>query len=791
MGQLDNDFDLDDLGLDLGDEDLGDLGDMGELDQFSQGVILQEPVEFIDLGDDDLFGDEEFLLENASIERKVLEIASQQTHDPLLLDLGDFDIGDIGPIEDTPKYEVMLSPAETVLQLYQPPENHSFLIEQSNKEIHDIIFNPGQYADQANAKIKEFLDSDRMSILPKRVNFSSPVFRKQQNFHSLLTSEFHNYRATQGDYSVENILDKVIQAHQAEMPTVLLNKERLTQIITAVQDFVIYADAVFDEAQRKTELVEYKMSDKIIECPQIVGNFVYVCKCDAELPMGNGRPTMTFLLQGTHSNPTTVALLNPTIYCKDCNVHLALPTPLVNTITDNMFNYVKSLDGVTFENPRIYRPKIEDLMEMIPTDAHQLFQLEGKDTVTAQSSKNKSDEESYLVYKKLIDMWMNSEVSEMKLTKVVESYNDKPHLKEVVKEISAVDFSFIPSLYSYQFTKTVIHYLEGFSCFAITKNGLASYKYYDIEGYGRKTFPAEFAQQWIYDNAPFLASLNNIFTGDTKLTNLHILPEYVDAINYVLGLHLLSDRKLLEPGSDLAKWIKNPSGTNKLLAKVYKKMNPPDKYRLVSSKRDLRVSDKLYQQECWSDAYAFFREVVGPNRYSPDLTDELKHLATQAMRKTESEFYGVQFPENMYIRPSLMFEEFTMAFEQFGYLLFTGPLVDEERKNLAKAIQLLSKANLLGGVFKSHEKPVNDVSTILVKEDEDDDVDINTLILEAILRRSDLPGDLNDIRDEFGYKNILENFEGELVDRFLSDEKAMEKYGEVINCYLSANTTQR
>jgi len=780
---LGNEFD--DLDLEL-DEEL-ELETSGE---FEEGFKLQEPVEFISL-DDDFLGTDELIIETLLYDRAPLGL-EQSTPSTLAIgteadiDLGadELDLGEIDiPVGTT--YEVMVSPAERVLQLYTPPENHSFLIDKSNQEIHDIIYNPRQYGDKANALIRDFLNSEKMAVIPALANFSSPTFRKQQNFHSLLTSEFHNHRSIPNDYTVDHIIERVLDAFEMELPTVPLTKEKSRQIENAVEEFVLYAHSVFDEAERMTQLVQYKMTDGIIECPEVVGNFVYTCKCGEEYPMPEGRPTLTFLLKGQNNSTPIVAFNNTKIYCKKCNVYLALPTPLVDVMLKNMSDYIKRLDGVSYEQPRIYRPKISDLMEMIPGDAKELFNLDSGEVINEDNKNTRTISSEFMVYKKLIDLWMDSEVSDNKLREVVKSYEKSPQLVPLVKELSSVDFSFIPDLYSYQFSKTLIHYLERFSCFAITKQGLANYKFYELENYDRKAFSTEYALKWIYDNAAYLASLNNIFTGDTRMTSLHILPEYLDAINYVVGLHLLARPELLNKESDLAKWVKKPTAVLKDLAKIYKKLEPTEKQRLVTSHRDLRTSSTVHKQESWGEAYYFFKEVVAPKRYTAGLDPTIKSLALKAMRSKESDFYGVEIPENIYIKPALMFEEFSEAFKEFGHYLFTGPIVDEITKNLAKGIELYNRMGKLNGVFKSHEKPVNDISTVLVIDSpEEDEKSVQELLFELIIQRSDLPGDLNEVREEFGYKVILENFRDEYQDRFTTNEAFMEKYGEVVSCYL-------
>ncbi|MFF2798227.1 hypothetical protein, partial [Lysinibacillus xylanilyticus] len=235
-------------------------------------------------------------------------------------------------------------------------------------------------------------------------------------------------------------------------------------------------------------------------------------------------------------------------------------------------------------------------------------------------------------------------------------------------------------------------------------------------------------------------------------------------------------------GSDLAKWSKKPTASLKTLEKIYKKLEPSKKEKLALSHRDLVNTDAVYSQACWSDTYTFLKTIVSPNRYTAEIDPTLKALASKVIRQSVEDFYSREIPEKLIVRPRLRFDEFMLAFKDFGYLLFTGAIVDEKRKNLAKGIELFRKADLLHTVFKSHDQPVTDISSILLTESKKE-VDQNRLLLELVIKAADLPGELNDKREQIGYKDILVNLE-EFKDELTSDEDFMKKYGELIECYL-------
>lgn len=769
MALLSNEFD-DDLGFEL-EVDLTTSGEIDEGFEFKPSTELS----FIE---DDILGSDDIAITLTS--SGLLEVSEEDYESMLLLEEGDIDLGlGGGGTQETPKYEVSLSPAQTAVALYKPQQDESFLVEISNREIHNALHDIGQYERESYRRLREYLESPIFDLLPKTHRFKSAEYRKQQDFRSMLISEFLNHRSIPEEYTEQHITSKVFKAYEAErLPD--LSEHEVKALTQLIHNFVLFANSTFDEAERLTQLAEYKESPKTLRCPEVVGNFVYVCKCGAEYEMPQGRPTLTFLIRELSKAPI-VQLMNHQIPCEKCQVHLALPTPLVDVLNVEMQDYVKRIKA-SYEEPRIYRPKLEDLQQMIPSNVKDLFQLSSDKTIDVQAPTTVAHNSAFTSYSKLIGLWMNSVTSKQKLEAVTDNFKESPEVLEIAKQLTLVDFGFVADLYAYQFAKTVVHYLEGFSLFSLTKEKEAYYEYCKIEGYEKHPFPVDYAKAWIYDNAPYVASLNNIYSGDTKMAELNILPEYLDVINYVVGLHLLSKPELLDKNSDLAKWVKKPTASLKTLAKIYKDSEPPAKQRLALSHRDLVNTPIVYEQACWADTYTFLRTIVAPNRYNPGIDPDIKALATKAMRKSAEDFYGQEIQEKIVVKPTLMFEEFKAAFKDFGYLLFTGAIIDEVRKNLAKGIELFRKADKLSMVFKSHDQSVTDISTILITPPKEE-VDQKKLLLELVIRVGDLPGELNHQRDEFGYKDILANFE-EYKEDLTSDTEFMKKYGEVVECYL-------
>ncbi|MFF2798078.1 hypothetical protein, partial [Lysinibacillus xylanilyticus] len=512
MSNFDDDFEIE---MEI------DLDTSGEIEE-GFNLDTDSMVSFIE---DDLISSDDIAITLTS--GGTFEPDTSDLEEMLLLELGEVDLT---TSEEPPKFEVALTPSQTAMAVYKPDEDESFRVEMSNKEIHNALYDIGQYEREANLKIRDYLDKPIFDILPKTVRFKSESFRKQQDFRSMLVADFINYRATDKEYSEQHIIDKVFRAYEAERLPELTEQEvkNLTQLI---HNFVLFANSTFDEAQRTTTLKSYEEFSKKLQCPEVVGNFTYVCKCGAEYEMPEGLPTLTFFIREVSKTPI-VTLMNHTIPCETCQAYLYLPTPLVDVLNTEMQDYVKRIKA-TYEQPRIYRPKFEDLEQMIPSNVKDLFQLRSDKTVESVASQSSSHNTAFSNYSKLIGMWMNAVSSKHKLESVTESFRDAPEVLAVANELTRVDFGFVADLYSYQFAKTVIHYLEGFSCFSLTKEKEAYYKYCEIEGYDTKPFPVDYAKQWIYDNAPYIAGLNNIYNGDTKMVELNILPEYLEPLNYV------------------------------------------------------------------------------------------------------------------------------------------------------------------------------------------------------------------------------------------------------------------
>lgn len=764
--------------------------DESEFDEIPEGFTMKT-VEGIDFFQDDELGSDvlhDILNSVGSIEFDTSsneeKLALLEGQDHLLL--GEGDSFDIDPEEiefssfDEPSYELTLTPAQNALALYEPQEDESFLIETRSEEIHNIIYDVGQYSRNASQRIRDYLDTEQFALIPMNM-FLSSEFKKQQDFRSLMVAEFLTHRELPAEYTEDNVVNKIFKAYEEERLPVMTTGERL-KMESLVRNFLVYAKSVYDEAEKQTDLVRYQAFQKTIACPEAVSNFTYICKCGGEYEMPNSRPTMTFLIRPMGKDPI-VDLMNYPIACETCHHYLTLPTRLVEAIEIQMTAYVGRIKA-SYEHPRIYRPKITELEQMIPANVKDLFQLSSEqETVTNENNQESPTNSSYTQYIKLINMWMNNVESEDKLNQALGTLETGTKVANLVKKMSLVEFGFESELYAYQYTKTIIHYLERFTCFALKLSTKSLYKYYEVEGIEKKSFDTEYAVKWMYDNASYIAGLNNIYTGDTEMEELDILPEYVDVLNYIITLHLMSNPKVLKRGSDLHKFNNDPTSNMPAVEEAYKKFEIEPKHRLATSVRNLKNTTIMYPIRTWDDTYAILKNLIVKHRYDPEVTAELRDLVKRATKCGQDEFYGIEINERAIDRPTYMFEEFKMAFQLFGHHLFTGPIVDEVRKNLAKGIELVDKVGKLGNMFEVSKKPVTDVTGVLIKKKQYTEEEVNLSYLTQILRNKELPDQLSLRRDEMGLQTLIDNLE-EDRDFYVTDEDFMRKYGEVLTSYL-------
>ena len=693
----------------------------------------------------------------------------------LMIDVEDIEV-DISTEPGHIGYELALTPAQNAVAIYKPRADENFELDIRNKEIHNSIVDIGKYEREAYKRLREYLESPRFDFFPK-FSFSSQANKGEQDFRSLMISQFIKLRSVPDVYNEELVIKRIVDAYVAErLPE--LSQNQLRQMEELIKQFLLFASSTFDEAQRATELITYQSFEKEIICPELIGNKTYVCKCGEEYEMPQGRPTLTFLLRQV-TGAVNVRLMNTPIPCPKCEVYLAIPTALADILEVDMTSYVQTIRA-TYEQPRIYRPAIQELEQMIPSEVKDLFQLSATNVV--ESTVAQASSTSVLTsYKKLINMWMNTVTSSTQLEKTIKEIVDRDHLAPVANQITRVDFGFVTEVYASQFLKTLIHYLQGDSLFALTYDSLAFYEVCELDGYKTKPFPKEFALKWLKNNAPYLASLNNLYDGDTNIEKINILPEYVEVLNYILGLHLLAKPELLKPGSTLGKWYKNPSGEKKKLITFYDKAQVPKYKQVANSHRDLRNDSKVIDPLCWQDSYYFFKHIVLPSRFEAPISKELNDLAVATRGKTMEEFYGEEIPTQIMIRPVYHLEEFMEGLEHFGYKLFQGVIMDKVRLNLAIGIENLIDEGSFMQNFKSHELPVTDITQVLFKAIPESEIDYQRMLAIKILSSVDLPEDLSEKRDADGIQFIVDNFD-EFRDIIHSNEAFMKKFGDAISC---------
>lgn len=269
-------------------------------------------------------------------------------------------------------------------------------------------------------------------------------------------------------------------------------------------------------------------------------------------------------------------------------------------------------------------------------------------------------------------------------------------------------------------------------------------------------------------------------------------------------LHLLADKEKLAPGTEISSWANNPNAELSLPVKLAKMQEDNLKHRstrqynpkmvIPTSKRELRDSGIVHPLEAWSDLYHFAKN-VGPiilERFNP--TPAEKSIINEALSKERHEFYGMDAETKLIVTETLRKEEFEAMFKEYGFLLLTGLILDETRRNLAIYIDLMDFAPILQSnrdmrdlkqYFKRGTASDVKVSNVLWSKEYSPQLsqnDLDSKRLKLILESTDLPGTLNDYREEFGVKSLIDNFD-EFRDQFQNDETFMSKYGEVLSCF--------
>lgn len=696
---------------------------------------------------------------------------------PMMLEFDDADILiDIGYGEESTA--LALRPVENVLAVYAPAQNEVVKLERRNKELSDIINNVTGRSKELYMKLREFLDKPIFDVFPKALRFTTARYNKEGDFRSYIIAKFYNTQSEQLGYTTEHLIEDVMDVYKAEYdinPSVAI----ADKIEDAINRFVTFASSLVNESLVVYQTSTYKQGTiQEIYCPEVITADSYVCQCGNEIVMPYGRPPMCFFIRKLGSG-TEVRFMNQPVPCTNCQRVLALPEALVGEIEVRGTAYINKINA-TYENWRIYRPKLDILLTLIPADAHELFQFGGvKQTVIDASGTLSSTAASN--YKKLINMWMSHELAKDRLAEVTASYIDSGNLggtQSLIKHLSKVKLNVVPDLYAYQFVKTLLFYLEEFAPFSLTAQQTAFYEYCRLDGIQKLSFDAEFANKWIKDNAWALAGLNNLFSGDTQLEPLNILPEYEDSINYVLCLHMLSNPTIINKDAKLGKWLRDPTLEANFFEGLYTKHKISDNSKLVKSKRDLVDKTTSFERYVWNDLYHFAKTILVPIRMK--LSPELKAVASEALTKTEDEFYGRKAEVQYLIRPTMRFEEFTQAFAEYGWALFTGSHCNELRKNLAKGIILYTKGSDMSNLFITTKDYQNDVSRILIKAQP---ADQTKLLFENIMQLANLPSDLNGVREQIGHETIIENLE-EYKEDLLVDDDFMRKFGDVVKCYL-------
>lgn len=732
---------------------------------------------------------------------------------PTDLEIDDVDIedtgvyiggGDIDDIEvDENPYELVLAGKTTtalavqtitkdiVTGLYPRDENELMLIENQCKTVHDFIYRPSRFIVDMNKQIRAYLDQPQFNVFPKKARFQVNEMASEGDYRTLIKKQFNNIIG--GSQDLLGLTNVVINAYEV-VTRKDIDQEMIDVITNLMEDFVRYAMVKHETAHARFREFSYVRNYDEVKMPALISNFAYSCECGGSAMMHEERPTLCFLIQGNSDN---VFIINEPVQCNSCGEWMALTNSLAEAIQYNANSFIGT--GSRYKENRIYRPTIADLKNIIPADVADLFELDTQSIVNSELAGNNKLSLVGVTYKRLINMWMANQESSFTIKEAVESFPSGYQEQKLVDILAYAQFDKIPELEAYQITKSIVHYLENFSLFALTPERKMLYETYAAEGYNKEAFSDEFAIEWIDNNAAHLAGINNIFQGDMELGSLVLLPQFYNAINRVVMLHLLANKDKLEPGKEIMTWLNNPSADVPLTKKLDNiskgkdhpmgKRKPSINTRLVSNKRGFRDSGIVHPLEAWSDLHHFLNAVGKTilDDYNP--TDEEIAVIESALSNKREDFYGIEEDLKLLVQETLMFDTFVHFFKTYGFLLFTGLILDETRRNLAMYISLMEHTpagrNDLNIFFKRDKVSNVDVSSVLwskhySKSFTQEELDLKRL--EMVLESTDLPGTLNDYREQYGVKDLMENFE-EFKDQFQTDDKFMSKYGEALSCF--------
>lgn len=790
-------------------DSLDDLGEFGEIEELEPIVVEVEELDFefnseaeeVDLdifvGDgfelelslseffeeDDLNSDETATAAITSIHLALPDLEEDGLLALEAPELGEDELdlfGAIEPIEEG-KYELVTSPKKHVLAVYKPQKNEVDLVENDMEEIMNDLTNPQQYMNQAFQDVREYLNRPQFDILPKNIRYTSRKRSKEQDFRSTLMSMFLNRQLSEGVSNTGEIIFQEIMTIWRDEKLPELSVDTKFTIKDTIISFIAYGESVYRAAGRSQELATYKPNyDRRIECPEYITNMNYVCKCGGTYSLPNDFPTLA--LHVVVKNQTAqVKVMNPPVHCPKCDVYLAIPSELVREIRLPASDYVKTLH-IDTKTRAVYRPSLEVVESFIPQDAKELFRFETNESQELVDSGNTKNQ-MLSSYKALTGMWMKQYqyTCEMKeqITSDSQTVAGSKH-KSLLDIVARTNFQFDTRARVYQMTKTVLHYLEMFSKFNITQMSTIDYRFYEKEGIDNQSFPKEEAIEWIYKNAPYLASLKNTFDSDLSFKPLYIYPEYIPALNYVIFLYLLSEEASLASGSILKKAITDPSTSYAAVKKLFDKRKLEMPLTPVTSVRDYKSSNKMHPTDAWGDTQTFLANLVYPHYSDTSIDSDLRTLSRRAIRESQEQFYGVAIDKRSLNRPYFMVDDLWKGFKLFGHQLFTGLLVDSKKQNLAILLHNLNDIGLIENQIQLNSKAVNILKSITVTQDEPFNEDVK--LFELIIKASELPGEMNEIRDDLGPEHILEKFD-EYRDFFTGDAEFMRKYGEVVMCY--------
>lgn len=687
---------------------------------------------------------------------------------------------------------IILSPLESVkysIATYVQSEESDLVIERYNMVQHLIQIAKNEISDgeKVTHALHDFLLSDECKAIPNLTHpFVSNKYGTKGNFHTHIISSFINLKQINStsteslDYSTvwEEILD-IIKEEKFKF-----SEQKLNDMYLALSKFSNFFDAMYNTFRNKGKTPDPIDILEYIDVlpPALITGDGYLCECGEFV--ATDIPPLALLLVKKQARYNYTLINNP-VQCKACNKLLTIPEVIVNVLEPLIADIVKDYE-VSLRYYAIYRPPLNKINIVIPSNLKYLFDLENLENDIPQSNVlERNISEYYSNYVNLVNYLMKKEHSRIYVKQSEQILNEMQSIPKIRDIGSVFDTLNIPLNISsdiYNYSKTLIHYLDTLGCFAITNNSAAFYKYCNISNIDKKCFDDDYSISWMYENAWVLSGLKPVTSGSIE-TNLDIRTEYIPVLNYIYILRTLAISDETYKDSKYHSWLNNPSSSTAFdFIKGLKRNRKRDDLSFIAlSKRDFFDPIVNYSADAYRDLYSLIDEILDNESNNPKFDHFCqisKVYVEEVYMKSREDFYGDISNTNTLIKPTMRFNDFKIAFSEIGKYLFTSSISNLKTIETAKVIILMLAKGVLPNNFRPSDIPKNNLIHLL-KPEPISDLMYNQLVKDNFyLSDSNMPDNLLLLRDNLPRKEFLilvNNSKEELED----DGRLHQLYPEV------------